>query len=126
MAKKYVLAFLVGLAIGLFRTFVMLKLWNWFISTNFNLPELSFWTMFGIQLLISFFTERNEFAEERRFERLGIVLNACIPDHLRDSVHEELANQGDTWTELATGLFGRSFGYATTLLVGGIVHAFVQ
>jgi len=45
LRRMLVLLFLVGPVVGLYRTFVLLNLWNWFAAEALHLPVISFWVM---------------------------------------------------------------------------------
>ena len=43
---------IIGLALGLFGAFVMLKLYNWFILTVFEFPVLTVWQIWGVLFVL--------------------------------------------------------------------------
>lgn len=47
---------LVVLALSLAVNYPIMLLWNWLMPKLFHLPELSFWEMYGVSLLISILT----------------------------------------------------------------------
>lgn len=49
-------AILIAVAISLAINYPIMLLWNWLMPKLFHLPELSFWEMYGVSLLISILT----------------------------------------------------------------------
>lgn len=90
---------LVGLLVGLYTTFVLENLWNWFVTQAFQLPMISFWVMYGLVLIISMLKEKSrDLDQEISFKGFGILLDACVPEHLRESVSTQLEDlQEDIW-----------------------------
>lgn len=62
---------LVAIIVGLYTTFVLQSLWNWFVVTAFNIPSVSYWQMYGLVLLVTLISERSpEIAEEQRWKMI--------------------------------------------------------
>ena len=51
-----VLIAITGLAFTLIFTYPAMLLWNWLVPYIFSLPELTFWQMFCLIILIRFLT----------------------------------------------------------------------
>lgn len=52
---EYILLFLIGIAFNIILTFPVMWLWNYLMPMIFDLPKLTFWQTFGLQILVSCF-----------------------------------------------------------------------
>ena len=52
---EVILLFLLGLVISIVLTFPVMWLWNYLMPMIFNLPKLTFWQTFGLQVLVGCF-----------------------------------------------------------------------
>lgn len=50
-----ILLFLIGIAFDILLTFPVMWLWNYLMPMIFDLPKLTFWQTFGLQVLVSCF-----------------------------------------------------------------------
>ena len=73
MVKKIVIIWLVGMVVGLYTTFVLQSLWNWFATEAFHVSQISFWVMYGVVLVVGLLTEgqSNKFEEEQQIVKLA-------------------------------------------------------
>jgi hypothetical protein len=127
MLKKTMVFFALGLVLHLYTTFVLMILWNWFVTAAFHVDEISFWLMYGLGLVVQLFQNPGDehFDDERRFNRLTIMIDACVPDSMREYVKDELQEQNSgMWLDIGTTLFGRFVGNTFTLCVAFVVHIF--
>ena len=126
LRKTLLLVLLVGPLMSLYTTFVLMNLWNWFAIEALHLPEISFWVMFGLVLMIGMFTATSTNKEqEYSFKALSIAIDACIPEDKRQSVNEELKqNQEGIWVDLFFTVISRVAGATFTLVLGWVVHTF--
>jgi hypothetical protein len=125
MFKKTLVIFASGLVVHLYTTFVLMTLWNWFVTAAFHVGEISFWLMYGLGLVIQLFQNPgdNHFEDERRFNRLAIMVDTCVPDNMREYVKDELEEENSKmWLDIGTTLFGRVVGNTITLCVAFVVH----
>jgi hypothetical protein len=102
-----------------------MMLWNWFVTVAFHVGEISFWLMYGLGLVVQLFQNPGDkqLDDDRRFSRLAIMLDACIPDTMRDYVKDELEEQkSNIWLDAGTALFGKVTGNTITLGVAFVVH----
>ena len=120
---------LVGLVVALYTTFVLQNLWNWFATTAFHVPAISFWPMYGLTLLISAISDgaKNTFADEQRWKNFAMALDACIPDAQRQNVQDALQEQQrNTFWETGVKILAEVAGYTLTLVIGWAVHSFLM
>ena len=140
MAKKMVLALLIGSIfgsiIGLYTTFVIQNLWNWFATSAFHVSEISFWRMYGFVLLVSLFTTQppHEVSDDPQWKMMWIVLEACVPDDkramLKDQIDDHIQNlERNFWVEAILKGFPMALStvLANTfaLVIGWAVHTFL-
>jgi hypothetical protein len=126
-ATKTSLTFAVSLLVGAFKAFVLMLMWNWFVSTVFHIDSVSFWQVLGLLWIVQLFVDSGSEnpAETLRWESLFLVLNACVPDHKNEELREELKQKSEgVWGQFGLHIFGRLAGYTVTLALGWVVHAF--
>lgn len=125
------LAFWISAVIsGLYTAFVGQCLWNWFIVPVFHTAEISFWMMFGLIWVFSFFLERSlgkqEDIGEKRWKNAFTILLACLPESKEEEVKEYLHSQkNDIWTDVGFKMLQSLFGNTLTLLLGWSVYTFL-
>jgi len=114
------IGFLVGPLVGLYTTFVLMRLWNWFATEALHLPEISFWVMYGLVLIIGMFTPGfGDTGQEYSFKAIATAVDACVPDHKREWVSEQIeGQQSGIWIDVGFKIFGKIFGATCTLAVG--------
>src|SRR5437588_12172326 len=84
---------IVGMLVGgLYTTFVLTILWNWFATPTFHTSEMSFWVMLGLLLLVRLF--KDDYYEgardQTRWEKLLLTVQASVPVEKMDDVKAEL------------------------------------
>jgi hypothetical protein len=117
----------VSLLVGAFKAFVLMLMWNWFVSPVFHLESISFWHVLGLLWMAQLFVDSGgeNPLETLRWESLFLVLDACVPDHKNEELREELKQKNEgIWSQLGIQIFGRVTSYAVTLGLGWIVHTF--
>lgn len=125
--RKYGFAVLVAVLSGIFRAFVLMNLWNWFVTTVFHLSDISFLQVLGISLVISLFSyDSDRFVQEdKRWNVLMATLDHCVPDENKEILREELkSNFGDELADMWSTIGGSLIGYAITLGFGFLIHLF--
>ena len=119
----------VGLIVGLYTTFVLQQLWNWFLAPSLHLSEISYWVMYGIQLLFSLlFSSAGQEAKEAQSWKLAfLTLDACVPEERREKLAETLKEYESTlWMDVGSRIFGLVVGNTITLAIGWGIHTFLQ
>lgn len=126
MVKKTVVFYCIGAVIGLYTTFVLQQLWNWFVTEAFHFSQISFWVMYGIVLIIGMFSYNPKLEEQQQFKALATGLDACVPDERRESVNEQIKEQTDQiWVDAGFHVFGKVVSNTISLALGWAVHAFL-
>lgn len=116
--------FVLGLVSGLYTTFVLTILWNWFVVPSFHLSEISFWMTYGLVLVFNLFRDPGDraLADEQKQEALTTMLEACVPDR-KEYVREQLESQAKSiWTLMGVSLFSQMVGNTIALGIGFLVH----
>lgn len=126
-STKLSFTFAVSLLVGAFKAFVLMLMWNWFVSPVFHTESISFWQVLGLLWVVQLFVDNTSEnpAETLRWENLFLVLDACVPEHKREEVREEVKQKNEgIWSQLGVHIFGQLTGYAVTLMLGWLVHTF--
>lgn len=122
-------AFPVGIVVSLYTTFIIQKFWNWFAVPAFNLPEISFWVIYGLVLLISLLAEgqkTEKFSEDQRWNNMSHILDACVPQEKREEVMELIKVENkEIWVKIGIGVFSKFVGNTFVFLIGWAVHTFL-
>lgn len=123
---KESMTFIVGLVVGLFSTFVMQNLWNWFVVPAFNIHVILFWQMYGIFLLIDFLSDHIIAADDQRWKVALSLLDACVPENEREYTRGLIADMTvGIWQREFTHAFREIVGGGVVLTIGWVVHAFL-
>jgi hypothetical protein len=124
--KKLTVTWIVASLVGLYTTFVIQSLWNWFLVHSFNAPEISFWEMYGVVLLVGLLFYKDNLTEEERWKAISTTLEACVPVDKITEVQEAIKEQVDSmWYQLGISIFGKVAGTTATLAIGWAVHTFL-
>jgi hypothetical protein len=110
-----------------FKAFVLMLMWNWFVSPVFHTGSISFWQVLGLVWVVQLFVGDaiENPAEKLRWENLLLVLDACVPEHKNEELREELKEKNEgIWGQLGIYIVGQLAGSAVTLMLGWMVHAF--
>jgi hypothetical protein len=112
--------------VGFYTTFVLQNLWNWFVVGALNVGPVSYWQMFGLNMIVAMVAERNTIDEDNRWKRAGLLLFACLPDHKRRETEEEIKNEDEyVWFEAGWTVFSKLLTNTATLGIGWAIHAFI-
>lgn len=124
--KKWGWMWLITILVGFYTTFVLQSLWNWFAVEALNAPPISYWIMFGLNMLVHLVIDKPSFEIDEKFKRVTIMLEACIPDAKMDEVKEALKEEDDIMPAKLGGLVvGQALGNTFALLLGFAVHIFL-
>jgi len=85
--------------------------------------------MYGLGLVLQLFQNPGDkqLEEERRHKSLTIMLDACVPDNMREHVMDELKEQeSGMWAGIGITLFGRVVGTTWVLGVAFVIHMLTQ
>ena len=127
-AKKILGFFGIGQLVRLYTAFVVQCLWNWFAVRALNVPEVPYWTVFGLLILLDLVQrEQPDVSESPQWRSQLVMLEACVPDDKRPSVVAAIKAQTDNmWTELgykAIGaVIGKLFSNTLALVTGWAIY----
>ena len=125
MAKKTIWLWGAGLLIGLYATFVLQQLWNWFLVPTINASPISFWAMYGLHLFVVLLTKHLDHGWENDFRWEGAtkLLEAFVPDERRETLLALSKKQTEeVWMMAGAMCFSNAVGYSITLVTGWVVH----
>ena len=126
--KKRLPFAVVVFAAGFYTTFVLKSLWNWFLAPTLHTAEVSYWMMYGIQLIWDLLSVRkwNDPLEQQKWDGLFMVLDGCLPDEKRAHVEEALQGREETlWADFRRKVLGDLIGQTVALAIGWGVHVFL-
>jgi hypothetical protein len=124
--KKLCAAWAVSIVVGLYTTFVLLSMWNWFAVQALHGPEIHYWTMYGLMMLIRLVFEPPVFKEKEVFGRLEILIRACVPEEKRDQLDATLKEEEKGFAARAGwSAVGQAIGASIALGLGWAIHSFL-
>ena len=125
---KLITTYVVGILVGGYKAFVLMLMWNWFVSPVFHTGHISFWQVLGLLWVVQLFVgeDSNENpAQALRWENLFSILDFCVPEYKREELQEELKQRNEgIWGQLGIYIFGQAFGYTFTLGLEFLLHTF--
>jgi hypothetical protein len=123
--KKLGITYGIALVVGLYTTFVVQSLWNWFAVKALNVPSLSYWEMYGLTMLLGLLLARDGEQDEQNWKTAFAILDVCVPQEKRDELVEELKTRNEgLWLELGLVVFSKAVGHTLTLAIGWAVYTF--
>jgi hypothetical protein len=126
--KKIVLVSIATFMAGFFNVFVLMQLWNWFVPPVLHFGEVNYFQMYGLNLLFGAIIARDTAenpVKTAKWNKLMLMVNACVPDFTRQAMVEELKEEDEKlWGELGGWVFGAVFAYVFALGFGFILHIF--
>jgi hypothetical protein len=128
MAKQKLWLYGIGFATGLYATFVLQQLWNWFLIPALHFSEISFWTMYGLHMFVALLTRQGDggFQDEGRWERILAIVETCVPSERRHGLTELVKQQNEgVWTRAWSTVLGKAVEYTVTLGIGWAIHIFL-
>jgi hypothetical protein len=88
---KFVGSTALGIVVGLYATFVLQMLWNWFATQAFHVESIGYWNMCGLLLIASLVKARNKDTGEILFEiKVTTMLEAYLPEEKRAETMRQL------------------------------------
>ncbi len=116
--------------VSLYTTLVLTILWGWFVSSALHVPEIGFWMMYGIVLVVRLLFDPGVdkmLHEDKRWERLNAAILALAPDDRREDVLAELKEEEvDLWILAGATTFSQFVGSSFVLGIGFMVHIFAS
>ena len=112
---------------GFYTTFALQTLWNWFISTTFNLQSISYWQMYGILLFAYLiFGGVKDIMLSKRLDVVLEVVSTCVPKEKQDALNESLERKSEDIWESFGIVLGQIIVNTLILIIGLAVHIFLR
>lgn len=116
----------IAIIVGLYTTFVLQTLWNWFAVEGLSAPHISYWVAYGFVLIIHLIIDEPPIEKQEIFGRLEYLIRACIPEERQEALTEQLLEEDRGLpSRLGWAVFGQAFGVTLTLGIGWAVHIFL-
>lgn len=114
--------------VGFYTAFVLMMLWDWFITPAFHVTEIGYFNVYGLVLVVRLLSPTADaIAVAQQGERETKMLEACIPDGKRAetlSAIEKDSLSNNAQMLLANGM--EALGSTMSLVVGFVVHTFLM
>ncbi len=124
--KKYAIHFIIALLVGAFRAFVLMYLWDWFVTEVFHVSHISFLQVYGLSLVIQLFTGNSKDPERLQWNWLMKTLEYCVPEDRKDALKRALNDlESGMSLELAMMIFSEFLSTIGILVVGFVIHILV-
>lgn len=122
--KNFILLYGVSIIVGLYTTFVLVRLWDWFVVPAFHVRSIAFWVMYGLTLFVSAFRSNGDDVEvEQRHKIVVTLLDACVPDDKREQVKGQLQEFAEEiWYQAGSKVFIQIVANSLTLGFGFGIH----
>jgi hypothetical protein len=131
MLRKFAFSTCIGVVIALYTTFVLQHLWNWFVVSAFHTFEISFWTMYGITLVVGLLIQWEDTTTFHQLKGLTMMVEAlevCMPvdkrEQLDEKFTEEMTGFG-IWKEIGLRSLSKIARNTFVLVMGWAVHVFL-
>ena len=87
---------------------------------------VSYWQMYGLNMLVFMLFERSAFVDQEHWKRALMMLYACIPYEKKEEIDSELKEENESvWMKIGTEIFGKVVGNTVTLGIGWAIHTFM-
>lgn len=124
--KRFALLWFLSVVISVYRAFVLMMLWNWFVTRAFHVDSVSFLLMLGISWFIELVTRPSEQDAAFYSSNLYPLVLLCVPENKQEEAREQMEQfQSDIWSQLWTSAGSRVFDITLTLGLGFVVTLFV-
>jgi len=119
----------IGLAyLSFFVTpFVVMSLWNWFVSPAIHGGEISYVQAIGFLVLLYVTRIQIYTSADENWGRLFTVLEAILPEHASGKAREAIKEgKGSDWKGDLGRTIGKLIAYALILALGWGLHTFLM
>ena len=122
-AKRFALLWCLSILVGVFKAFVLLNLWNWFVVDAFHVSSISFLSMLGIMWFVQLVTDHPNHDTWALWKKAFAMVDFCIPEQKREAAEEVIKQlDGEMWEDLWVGVGQQILGAGTLLALGFCVH----
>ena len=122
-AKRFALLWCFSILVGLFKAFVLLNLWNWFVVDAFHVSPISFLPMLGVVWFIQLATASPNNDAGFLWKKMHALIGFCVPEEKRQLAEKALKEVDEAaWEDVCVGAGQQLFGSGTVLVLGFCVH----
>jgi hypothetical protein len=125
---KWIGIFVASMLTGFYTVFVLQNLWNWFVVPSLDILPISYWTMFGVNMLrmVAISADSRHVATEEKWSALSGILNICIPNERKREVEEFIKLRSDAEkNRVFSFILKITLENTCALLFGWLVHQFI-
>ncbi len=121
--KKYAIHFTAALLVWVFRAFVLMYLWNWFVTEIFHVSQISFLQVYGLTLVIQLFTGHSKDTERMEWNWLLKTLEYCVPEDRKDALQREMEKlEAGMSLEMVTMIVSEFVSLVCIFAIGFVIH----
>jgi len=124
--KKYAIHFTAALLVGVFRAFVVMYLWDWFVTEVFHVSQISFLQVYGLTLIVQLFTGSSRESGRMQWRWLTKTLEYCVPGDRKDALKDALNELGSGMSlEMVMVILSEFLTLVSILVIGFVIHLLV-
>jgi hypothetical protein len=112
---------------GFYKAFVLMHLWNWFVTPIFRVSTISLFQALGLFFVVVVCTDHYGVREHEYWsKRIMAALDCCIPDDKKIDA-KRILREGDEegWRDLGSAHFDELVGTTVVLMLGWGIHAYL-
>ncbi|MGD0404356.1 MAG: hypothetical protein ABSB66_14290 [Candidatus Acidiferrales bacterium] len=125
--KKPLAQFFVTILMQFYTAFVVMNLWNWFVTRAIHAPSIGYLTVYGLLLIVQLFRALPRQSEELKYKRLMIMLDACVRDSRREAMADELREINKETTDVPSWMVIETLvGNTIALILGWFINGLIK
>src|SRR5882762_4538519 len=113
------------LLLSLYKAFVLMHLWNWFVAPIFHISNVSLFQALGIFLIVAICTDHYAVLESEYWaKRILAVLDCCVPEDKKVDAKRALTdNEEQGWRDTGMAHFNELVNTTIVLVIGWGMHS---
>jgi hypothetical protein len=125
--KKPLAQFVVTILVQFYTAFVVMNLWNWFVTRAIHAPVIGYLTVYGLLLIVQLFRALPKQSEELKYKRVMIMLDACVRDSQREAMADELKEINKETTDVPSWMVIETLvGNTIALILGWFINGLIK
>jgi hypothetical protein len=118
----------ISLLVGLYKAFVLMHLWNWFVTPVFHTSTISIFQALGLFFIVAVCTDHYQSLEQEFWSnRILAVLDLCVPEGKREQAKRALTKSDETgWFGVGVRHLDDLVSTTAVLLLGWAIHNYLQ
>jgi hypothetical protein len=125
--KKPLAQFVVMILMQFYTAFVVMNLWNWFVTRAVHAPAIGYLTVYGLLLIVQLFRALPKQSEELKYKRVLIMLDACVRDSQRAAMADELRDINKEMTDVPSWMVVETLvGNTIVLVLGWLISGLIR